>query len=110
RAAYNVMIRKVHFVLDVAGLVPGVGEGADAGNGGIYMLEGDNTNAVLSFAAMVPIGGWVATAGRWARNALKFDGAGGWVSRSGLVFYHRGLSPDRPQLKHIFAFQRASNL
>jgi RHS repeat-associated protein len=48
-------------VLDVAGLVPGFGELADGANALIYLGRGDNTNAALSGAAMIPFIGWGAT-------------------------------------------------
>lgn len=34
----------VHIVLDVAGLIPGIGEIADGLNAAIYILEGDKAN------------------------------------------------------------------
>ena len=85
-ACKNVSSNTVHFILDVAGIVPGAGEVADAINGGIYVLEGDATNAALSFAATVPFAGWAATTNKWARNVLRFDGAGAFVSKNGLEF------------------------
>lgn len=51
-----------HGVLDVVGLVPGIGEIADGINAGWYAAEGDYTNAALSAAAMIPFAGWGATA------------------------------------------------
>jgi hypothetical protein len=40
--------------LDVAGLVPGLGEIANGINAAIYATRGDYVNATLSAAAMVP--------------------------------------------------------
>ena len=51
----------LHGVLDVAGLVPVLGEGADLINAGIYLAEGDKINASLSAAAAIPFAGWGAT-------------------------------------------------
>lgn len=45
----------VQRMLDMAGMIPVVGEGADAINGTIYFIRGDNANAVLSIASMVPV-------------------------------------------------------
>lgn len=45
------------FVLDIAGLIPGVGELADGANGLIYIARGDTLNATLSFSAMIPFAG-----------------------------------------------------
>lgn len=53
-----------HTVLDVFGLVPLVGEPADAANAAWYAAEGEYTNAALSAAAMVPFVGWAATGGK----------------------------------------------
>ena len=50
-----------HGVLDVAGLVPGVGEVADLANAAWYTAEGDYTMAALSAAAAIPFAGWAAT-------------------------------------------------
>ncbi|WP_144510127.1 T7SS effector LXG polymorphic toxin [Bacillus sp. FJAT-22090] len=55
-------------VLDVAGLIPGVGEIADGVNGIIYSARGDTTNAALSFGAMIPFAGWVSTGGKFAKK------------------------------------------
>ena len=59
--------------LDIGGLVPGLGEPLDAVNAGIYLLRGDKVNAALSAAAMMPIGGQAATAGKLANKALKYS-------------------------------------
>ncbi|NUS52590.1 MAG: hypothetical protein HOQ22_16310 [Nocardioidaceae bacterium] len=53
-----------HFVLDLAGLIPVVGDVADLINAGWYTSEGDYLNAGLSGAAAVPFLGWAATGGK----------------------------------------------
>lgn len=70
-------------VLDVLGLVPGLGEIADGANviisGGRAIFDPDNrgehlTNMALSGAAMIPFAGWGATAtkfGRYADEAVE---------------------------------------
>ncbi|MEK5029645.1 zincin-like metallopeptidase toxin domain-containing protein [Paenibacillus sp. FSL M7-1046] len=67
-------------VLDVAGLIPGVGEIADLANAGIYALRGDYTSALLSVGASVPFAGWGPTGvklGNKVRRVLqKIDLAG----------------------------------
>jgi hypothetical protein len=60
-----------HDVLLVLGLVPGVGEPADGINAALYAAEGDYTGAGLSAAAMIPFGGWAASAGRLARTGSR---------------------------------------
>ncbi len=63
--------------LDALGLVPGLGEPADGINGLIYGLRGDEANAALSFAGMVPFLGWGATGGKWANKIHHAADAGG---------------------------------
>ncbi|RSS60534.1 hypothetical protein EF912_09720 [Streptomyces sp. WAC07061] len=73
----------IHLKLDVMGLLPVVGEWADGGNCIAYALESNLAkygigskdaakDAVLSCAAMVPIGGWGAAALKGARWGEKF--------------------------------------
>jgi|GEM_PF-3913845 len=52
----------LHLGLDVAGLIPVVGEAFDLINAGIYAIEGDYLNAGLSAASAVPFAGYGATA------------------------------------------------
>ncbi len=63
--AYNNPSQAGHLFLDAVGLVPGLGEPADAINSIWYSLEGDTTNAALSLAAAVPIVGWFSTGGKY---------------------------------------------
>lgn len=55
----------VHDVLDIVGLIPGF-DAADLINVGIYLIEGDKTNAALNMAAVIPVIGGAATAGKVA--------------------------------------------
>ena len=61
----------LHTALDVAGLVPGLGEIADGVNAAIYLAEGNYGDAALSMAAMVPLAGTAATAIKFAKTADK---------------------------------------
>ncbi|NBI31244.1 RHS repeat-associated core domain-containing protein, partial [Chengkuizengella marina] len=54
-----------HTMLDIAGVVPVIGEPADIINGILYTMEGDSVNAAFSYAAAVPIVGWGGTAGKF---------------------------------------------
>ena len=54
----------LHTALDLAGLIPALGAVPDAANAGIYMIEGDWTNAGLSAVAVIPIFGEAATIGK----------------------------------------------
>lgn len=60
-----------HGILDVAGLVPLIGEPADGINAIWYTAEGDYTNAGLSAAAMVPIWGWGATGAKAINKGMR---------------------------------------
>ena len=55
-----------HAVLDLAGMVPVVGEAFDVINGFWYLAEGDYLNAGLSLAAVVPVVGSAFTGARVA--------------------------------------------
>ena len=57
--------------LDVAGLVPLVGNVADLTNAGISFARGDNVGGALSLAAAVPGAGLVVGVGKTARTTLK---------------------------------------
>lgn len=60
-----------HSVLDVAGLIPVVGEPADGVNAAWYAGQGDHLNAGLSAAGMVPLFGWGATAAKAGLKGAK---------------------------------------
>jgi RHS repeat-associated protein len=60
-----------HLALDIAGLVPGVGEFADGLNAVIYVAEGDWANAAISGAGIIPIAGTAVTGARIANKLLK---------------------------------------
>lgn len=72
-----------HGVLDVAGLIPVVGEVADGANALIYLAEGDKASAALSAAAMVPGLGMAATATKAGKRAVATvaEGAGKTAGR-----------------------------
>lgn len=55
-----------HAVLDLAGMVPVVGEAFDVINGFWYLAEGDYLNAAMSLAAVVPVLGAGVTAAKFA--------------------------------------------
>ncbi|MGP3950163.1 golvesin C-terminal-like domain-containing protein [Streptomyces sp. 7N604] len=60
-----------HAALDVAGLVPGLGEFADLANCGWYAAEGNAVDAGLSCASAIPFAGYAATAAKGARYGGK---------------------------------------
>ena len=55
--------------LDVAGVIPVLGEPADLLNAGIYTSQGDYLNAGLSVGSSMPFLGWGATIGKYADEA-----------------------------------------
>ena len=60
-----------HLVLDGVGLVPVLGEPADGVNALWYAAEGDELNAGLSAAGMVPFLGWGATGAKLGIKGAK---------------------------------------
>lgn len=60
-----------HAVLDLAGLIPGVGAAFDAAKAAWYSADGDLADAGLSAAAAIPFGGWAATSAKLAGKAVK---------------------------------------
>ncbi|WP_218924612.1 ALF repeat-containing protein [Streptomyces sp. rh207] len=63
-----------HLGLDILGLIPGLGEPADLVNCLWYFGEGKKMDAGLSCAAIVPVAGWLATAGKGGKWVTKADG------------------------------------
>lgn len=99
--------------LDVAGLVPGAGEVADCLNGLISLARGNYADAALSFAAMIPVIGGVATATKQAKKVAKAEGVydlivkngddvKGYVGQSENVFKRIAdhFKPTKGKLKH----------
>ncbi len=72
-----------HAVLDVAGLVPVVGEVADVANGIWYAAEGNYVDAALSFASAIPLAGYGASAAKAVRYGDKAVDAARTVARQG---------------------------
>jgi RHS repeat-associated protein len=60
-----------HAALDVAGMVPVIGEVADVANGVWYAAEGNYADAALSLAAAIPGAGNAVTAAKWAKKGAK---------------------------------------
>ncbi|MGS0688321.1 SpvB/TcaC N-terminal domain-containing protein [Nakamurella sp. GG22] len=74
------VVDHVQVGLDIIGLIPGLGEIADGLNGLISLARGDYAGAALSFAAMIPLAGWAATAGKFGRRAVKAASQAGDVA------------------------------
>ena len=69
---WDTIINWVQTALDVVGMIPVIGEIADAVNGVIYTARGDVANAALSFAACVPVAGIAATGAKWVKRGVEF--------------------------------------
>src|SRR5690554_2676793 len=82
RGASNGVLEGVQTALDVIGLVPGLGEVADGINAIIYTVNGDYVNASLSLAAMIPIGGQLATAGKLGMKAMDVAKTGNVIKKT----------------------------
>ena len=68
-----------HLALDVAGLVPGFGEGADLANAGLYIKKGEYFMAALSLLSMIPAVGDVV--GKGGKFLTKFGDDAGKASK-----------------------------
>ncbi|MEP5339994.1 MAG: HNH/ENDO VII family nuclease [Algibacter sp.] len=69
---WDSVLSVTHVVLDVAGMIPGVGNAADLINAGIYALEGDEVNTLLALAAAVPGAGLAVTGGKYVAKGVKY--------------------------------------
>lgn len=87
---YRRHMEDIHTGLDVIGLIPG-GDFADFANAGLYLLEGDFSNAGLSAVAMVPVIGDIATGGKLVNKGFssyrKFKKAYGKAG-DGMEWHH----------------------
>ena len=61
----------VHTALEVAGMLPVVGEAFDAINGIIHLAEGNYDLATVSFAATIPVFGNAVTGAKWAGKGVQ---------------------------------------
>ncbi|MDO8995511.1 MAG: hypothetical protein Q7U77_02695 [Sediminibacterium sp.] len=61
RLLFDTFNDELHLALDLLGLIPVGGEVFDVINGFTYHLQGDKTNAYLSYASAIPFAGYAAT-------------------------------------------------
>ncbi len=61
----------LHAALDVAGMVPVIGEVADGANALIYLSEGRYVEAGISAMGMIPVIGDAGKAGKWIAKGVK---------------------------------------
>ncbi len=84
----------LHSALDLAGLIPALGAVPDAINAGIYLIEGDWTNAGLSAVAIIPVFGEAATVAKiGTRTVVRVTGEG--IQRVGREGIEAGLREAR---------------
>ena len=107
---YHHYMDNIHTGLDVVGMIPG-GDFADLANAGLYLLEGDYTNAGISAAAMVPVVGGIATGGKLANKGFssyrKFKKAYGKAG-DGMEWHH--IVEQRPANISQFGSERIHNI
>jgi hypothetical protein len=82
----------LQLVLDIVGMVPGVGEYVDAASAGISMYRGDAEGAALSTAAMVPLGGWGPGLTKIAKDFLRI------LDKTGVTSWFKGLFNKKPNV------------
>ena len=72
-----------HVTLDLVGLIPGVGEAADAANAAWYATEGEYFLAALSLVSLVPVvGDIVGKGGKLAMWATKLGSKGAKAAKT----------------------------
>jgi len=71
KAQYQTYRDAVHTAFDICGLIPAAGIPCDLINGVIYTLEGEGVNATFSFAAALPIWGWLSTTTKRLNIAIQ---------------------------------------
>lgn len=107
-----------HLVLDGLGLIPVVGEPADAVNAVWYAAEGNVIDAGLSGAALIPFLGWGATGGKWTRRALtaqeltilgRLDNVPTGFDNVSMVARADGVELPTFEFSDLAAFNRAAN-
>jgi len=104
-AFLNVFSGTVHTVLDLVGLIPGLGEGADFVNAGLYLIEGDKENALISLASTIPFVGWTASGSRLCFKVIKTatnTNAKLWLKEvDGVIYFSKGIRESGSQLRTI---------
>lgn len=70
------IIDQFQCTLDTIGMVPFLGEGADAVNGVVYLIRKDYANALLSTAAMIPVAGNGFTGAKKFNKIYKYNPCG----------------------------------
>ena len=82
RQDINVVLDNIQLIIDVLGLIPSIGELADGTNVLIFLARGQEGDAAVSTAAMIPIVGSSGTSARILRRINQFlsDVPGGYLA------------------------------
>jgi hypothetical protein len=99
-----------HGVLDVAGLIPGIGEAADLANAAWYAYKGDYLNAGLSLLSVIPVVGDVIGKGGKLATKLGPDAAAKVLETLQKIDIHKFLQgfKNHPELgPHIAKMEQA---
>ena len=94
QAEYNILSDGIHTILDIAGLMEGLGLVPDVLNGIFYAIEGDGANATMSFAGAMP-GGFVVTSTRVMRKIVTVGNSTRrftWKLRGGKIVWSHNSS------------------
>ena len=81
-----------HFTLDAIGMVPLLGETADAINGVWYLVEGDGVNATISFVSTIPL--VYATSAKYVGRIIK-------VAKNSYISVRFGVKESRAFLEKL---------
>ena len=81
--SWNENLDNIQTVLDIAGVVPVIGEGADLLNTAIHLGRGNTTDALISLASMIP-GGDALKFGKYGKKAAGALGDIGGALKSKL--------------------------
>jgi hypothetical protein len=106
RVYWEAMGEVVHLGLDLAGLIPVIGEIADLTNGVIYTIEGNGVDAALSYASAIPVAGWFSASVKFAKKGIALaDGTKTtfkWIKRTDNLINFG----DRGQLRKVLGLAK----
>lgn len=88
RVYLDVLKDDIHNNLSLAGMFPIVGSGFNVVDGFLYSIEGDTLSAGLSYAAALPIGGWISTGAKWAFAGKAITAGTKMERRAGRLLWH----------------------
>jgi hypothetical protein len=91
----------MQLLLDFVGLAPGLGEVADIANGTIYLIQGNHTDATLSYLSAIPVAGWYTAGIKFAKRTISLS-SGAKTSLKWIVNAQEIIKfGDRKQLRKV---------